>query len=196
MVTGVCGGRFRWSARIASGSPEFNTVIMRPIVFKLRFIVAGGLLALAACASDSERSEKALGDTVPAAAQDSAVVAAETTDTVATFAERIVIYVAATPDELAAVKAQMSEEDYFTMADDLMWYRATAHEFLEENGLPVRTVTGKRPLTFVVNGEKKEFDFSGHTTLDVVILYETNREPQGVAPVDLQDAAASYYRLQ
>lgn len=170
---------------------------MRQILFKLRLAVAGSLLVtLAACAPDSEPTEKALEDTVPPAAQDSAVVAARTADTVATFAERIVLYVEATPDELAAARTQMGEEDFSVMADDLMWYRATAYEFLEKNGLPVRTVTGKRPLTFVLNGEKKEFDFAGHTTLDVVILYETNREPQGVAPIDLQEAARAYFQFE
>jgi len=173
----------------------------------IRRFLAIGMLALAACAADSDGPDRAepAGDPAslapeapaspaPAEAARPANAAPASTDTLPPFSQRIVLFIEASAAELDAIRASRGEEDYHTMADDLMWYRATAREFLENNGLPVRALEGRQPLRFVVNGGVTSFDYSHIPTLDVVILYDTNREPVAAAPIDIEEATRAYFR--
>lgn len=175
----------------------------------IRRFLAIGMVALAACAPESDGPDRAepAGDpaslareapalTEPAAAERPASAAPASTDTLPPFAERIVLFIEASAADLDAARASRDEEEYYTMVDDLMWYRATAREFLENNGLPVRALQGRQPLRFVVNGEVRPFDYSHIPTLDVVILYDTNREPVAAAPIDIEEAARSYFQFE
>lgn len=101
------------------------------------------------------------------------------------ISDRIAIFMEATAAQIDSVRAQYSEEDFAIVADDMMWYRASAYEYLEKLGIPVRRVEGRRVFEYMVNGEPKRFDFPEATYLDVIVLYEPNREPRAIAPVDL-----------
>mgnify|MGYP003576203163 CR=1 FL=1 len=90
------------------------------------------------------------------------------------------------------MQGELSEEDAAVVGDDFMWYRAMAYEQLEKLGVPVTTITGRRPLSFIVDGVARSFDLSSQTTLDVVVLYDTNREPLIIAPIDIEQADEYY----
>jgi hypothetical protein len=94
---------------------------------------------------------------------------------------RIVIYIEATPVELEEVRAGVSE-DFSVIADDLMYYRSMAWEYLE--GLPYDRVriAGRRPISFLVSGVPRMFDFAEIELLDVVIAYEPGQQPRVIAP--------------
>jgi len=162
-------------------------------------LLASVVIGLSGCAPESETGGVADRADISAAVEDSvvanaaAVVDLAQPEELPPFGERIALFIEASAEDLDAARSTRSEEDYYTMADDLMWYRASAREFLENNGLQVRTLEGRQPLRFVVNGEARPFDYSHIPTLDVVILYDTNREPVAVAPIDIDEAVRSYF---
>jgi len=109
------------------------------------------------------------------------------------YREPVVVFMEASLEEIETAREGRSEEDFAIIADDLMWYRATAHEFLEARGLPVDTLEGRRRLAFVVGGETRGYDFADAPTLDVIVLYEPGKEPLAIASVDVE-RAVEYFR--
>jgi len=163
-----------------------------------KVLLVAAVIGLAGCATESETGGDAERPREPDAVVEAGVVNPAAVDSAQAdelppFAERVVLFVEATADDLDAARASRSEADHSTMADDLMWYRASAYEFLERNGFPVRTLQGRRTLRFVVDGEARPFDYSHIPTLDVIILYDTNRDPVAVAPIDIEEAVRSYF---
>lgn len=109
------------------------------------------------------------------------------------FGERTVVLMYADSAQLEEMRAGYTEEELATVGDDMMWYRAEAARWFEERGIPVVWLEGRRPLSFLVDGEYREFDFSAHETIDVVVLYDRNREPVAVAPIDAPAESESYF---
>lgn len=105
---------------------------------------------------------------------------------------RIVIYVAAPHKEVRALRDRYTEEEFQIIADDLMFYRATAIEYLENQGYPLLRLNGRRPVTFQIAGAPRLFEFADIKFMDFVVLYERNREPRVLAPNEV-DAAAAYF---
>lgn len=112
-------------------------------------------------------------------------------DTVRLFDEPVIVFMTASDSALDAVRAGMDEDDFYAMADDLMWYRATASEFLEQQGVPVISLSGRRPLHFLVDGEPRRFEFAELTTLDAVVLYRPGQEPMAIAPIATTDGTGT-----
>ena len=108
-------------------------------------------------------------------------------------AARVAIFLLADSAALEAARARHSADDFAVVADDMMWYRAEAWSFLEQRGIPIVSHQGRRTLRFRVGGTAQEFDFAAEPTLDLVVLYDVDRAPQAVAPVDVPAAAATYY---
>lgn len=109
------------------------------------------------------------------------------------ISDRIAIYMEATHAQLDSVRAQYSAEDYAVVADDMMWYRAAAYEYLEKLGIPVRRVAGRQVFEYMVNNEPQRYAPDART-LDVIVLYDANREPRSIAPVDLY-SINDYYNI-
>lgn len=144
------------------------------------------LLLLAACEQRPKPPEHAPTDSAPRlgpAEPDAHVIS-----------ERLVIFVEATPAQLDSVRARYSEEDYAVVGDDLMWYRATAAEYLEKLKLPFRYAKDREPVAFLVDGRPRRYDFRDAEALDLLILYDANREPRAIATADL-DAIHEYYGI-
>lgn len=130
------------------------------------------LLLLAACNGGTRDA----GETAPAAdlqPQDSA------------YASRVAIYMEATSADLDSARARLPEDDFYVMADDLMFYRSSAYEYLERRGVRVVRLAGRRPLSFLVNGVSRTYGFADFEPLDAIVLFEPGREPRVIAPVDL-----------
>ncbi len=101
------------------------------------------------------------------------------------FAERTAVYLQGTAETVAAALDSLPDDDAAVVADDLMFYRATSRELLEQAGWPVVTMEGRPRLGFVVGGETLVPDLSAHTTLDLVILYEPGAALRVVPPVEI-----------
>lgn len=101
------------------------------------------------------------------------------------YADRVAIYMEATTAELDSARARLPEADFYVMADDLMFYRSSAYDYLERSGVRVVRLTGRRPLSFEVNGATRTYGFEGFEPLDAIVLFEPGREPRVIAPVDL-----------
>jgi hypothetical protein len=63
-----------------------------------------------------------------------------------------------------------------------MFYRATAIEYLDSLHRPYTRLTGRRPLTFLVAGQPRTYDFRDVELLDFIVVYATDREPRVIAP--------------
>ena len=144
-------------------------------------------LALCACSNAQEsalpaRTDSAAGVSTAAPTSEPADKSAVLTSTAPT-----VIYVEATPAEIEAARARFSEEDFAVIADDLMFYRASAIERLEERQIPFTRLMGRRPLEFVIDGVRQSFDFKDVTALDFIVVQLPNESPRTFAPIEIDD---------
>jgi hypothetical protein len=110
------------------------------------------------------------------------------------FSRRVAVFMEADPRQIDSALGSTPEADRATVADDLMFYRSSAHEFLGRAGVEIVRVEGRPRVHFQVGGEMKELDFSSEPTLDVIVLYEPPKQPRAIAPVDV-DAATEYFGL-
>jgi hypothetical protein len=95
----------------------------------------------------------------------------------ASFDSRVVVLMEASAALIDSVRANMAEDDFFVLADDLMWYRATAVDYITEAGFPLVRVDRQRRLVFLVDGVPREYDFAAEPGLDLLVLYEPGRPP-------------------
>ena len=103
------------------------------------------------------------------------------------------IKVLATSDQIVAARSEgMSEEDFAVIADDLMFYRATAIEYLEKHGYPLLQLEGRRPLRFRVGNVARTYDFADVQLFDFIVAYEPGREPRVMAPNEVENVAAYF----
>ncbi len=148
------------------------------------------VLAFAVVTSCAEERapEDAPGTTTAAAPAPTATPATATQ----AFSERTAIFLLADSAELAFIRSQHGA-DYEIVADDMMWYRSEALGWLEQNEVPVVWFEGRRPLRFRVRGVEQDHDFGDLEFADVVVLYEPDSIPIGVATVDVPTAAPPYF---
>lgn len=102
------------------------------------------------------------------------------------FNTRVAVFMEATPEAIEKfAAAHGNTAEFEVIADDLMYYRASAHEYLAERGIPVVHLSGRRPLRFIVDGAIGVYTFPDVTTLDVIALFEPGREPIAFAPAGI-----------
>lgn len=102
------------------------------------------------------------------------------------FAGPIVVFMEASTGEIEAARGKMSEEEFHVMADDLSFYRSSAWDYLEKRGIPMARVSGRQPLSFVLDGAPRTFDFAQEPTLDLLVVFDGKHPPRAVAPIDVQ----------
>lgn len=135
----------------------------------------------------------------PASRQESATALPSTFDAVSTegltdpISTGTVIFLEASPAEIDSARAGRTEEDFAVIADDLMYYRAIAHEQLAVADVPVVRVTGRRRLTFQVEGAARDYDFAHSPLLDLIIVYLPEREPVAFPTLEV-DLAVKRFR--
>ncbi len=91
-------------------------------------------------------------------------------------------------------RGQYSEDDFAVVAEDMMYYRATAYDYLEQRGVEVVRTEGRVQPRFEVEGEPRTFDFSDEPYMDLIVLYEPGMLPLAIAPVDI-GRVAEYFGL-
>ena len=102
----------------------------------------------------------------------------------------VIIFMQATNEEIQAKRDEFEDEDdFYVMTDDLMWYRAEARRFLEEEEFAEILYRERGPLTFKVDGQVRTYDFDEHTTLDLIVGYRKGVEPMAVAPNEAHQLA-------
>jgi hypothetical protein len=132
---------------------------------------------LLACSEGARPAERAAVETAVEGAESKGPIDERILDQ--TVDRRLVVFVEASQAELEAVRAQYAEEDFGVVADDLMFYRSTAIEYLEERDYPLLRIEGRRPLRFRVSGSSRS-------------LYEPDREPRVIAPNEVE-LATDYF---
>jgi hypothetical protein len=109
------------------------------------------------------------------------------------IATATVVFMEASAAEIDEARAGTPAEDFEVIADDLMFYRATAREHLAALGSPPLHVSTRRPLDFVVAGERKHYDFTAERPLDLIVVYLPDREPRTFPTLEV-DQAIDYFR--
>ena len=155
--------------------------MVRPVIVFTGILLAGGAWTVGCAPADE--------DTRAPAVEADTTVAHDST----TFTERVVVLLTASEAALDTVRAERSAEDFFVVADDMMFYRSGVYDLVEELGLPFRSFTGRVPLTFRVGGVMRRYDFADVTWLDVVVLYEPGREPAVMAPIEFPMVVGDYF---
>jgi hypothetical protein len=122
----------------------------------------------------------------PAPAHTPAHASAHASTPVDTISRHAIIYLQAAQAELERLRDSIPADDFEVMADHLMYYRSTAYDLLARIWPEVVTLEGRRPLAFVVDGEVREYSFADHTTLDLIVVYRPGREPEALAPIDVE----------
>jgi hypothetical protein len=149
---------------------------------------AAMVVGISGCRDQARPSEAVQRDTLPASAS---FVGADTT----TFTDRVVVFMEATSDQIEKARGTLSAEDFAVMADDLMFYRSSAYDWLKAQQIPVKTFSGRRSLDFFVRGTIRRLDVTDVPFLDVIVLYDAGREPRVIAPIDIAEAAEYFQDL-
>ena len=149
---------------------------------RTRVVICVALIACMACserepASDDRADVDTTSATIP---RDSVIT------------QPVILYVEATDSAIDAQRSEVSADDFAVIADDLMFYRATAIEYLDSLPRPYTRVNGRRPLTFRVAGRPRTYDLRDVELLDFIVVYETDREPRVIAPNEAQ-VVAEYF---
>lgn len=101
------------------------------------------------------------------------------------YATPIVLLVSPGSEAIDSLKDALGE-DFYVVADDAMWYRASALELLDSLNLSY-AVTHARSATFLVQGQPRHVSWSDVTFAWFAVVYDGRTEPTISAFVDLHD---------
>ena len=99
------------------------------------------------------------------------------------YSTPIVLLVAPDSAEIAAMHAELGD-DFYVVADDAMWYRASAYTLLDSLRIPYADVA-KAEALFLVNGARRQFSWRDSELAWFAVVYDGAHEPEIVADVDL-----------
>ena len=80
-------------------------------------------------------------------------------------------------------------DDFYIVADDAMWYRASAYSLLDSLRIPYAEVVMKGEAIFLVDGARRQFSWRGSELAWFAVVYDGGSEPEIVADVDLSSIA-------
>jgi hypothetical protein len=99
--------------------------------------------------------------------------------------EPAILYIQASPSEIEQLRARTAPEDFFTIADDVMFYRSEAFSVVERASIPLVTRVGRIPVRFISDGQERVLDLSEVPWLVLIVLFKPGRDPLVLAPIDL-----------
>ena len=91
------------------------------------------------------------------------------------YSEPAILFLSPDSAGIEAMKARLGD-DFYTVADDAMWYRAEAFSLLDSLGVEYE-VMERAPLRFRVEGEPREYRWAEVGQLWFAVLYDGVREP-------------------
>ena len=103
------------------------------------------------------------------------------------YSTPIVLLVAPDSAEIAAMQAELGD-DFYIVADDAMWYRASAYTLLDSLRIPYTEVE-KGDAIFLVDGTRRQFSWRDSELGWFAVVYDGVSEPEIVADVDLGSIA-------
>ncbi|HYJ78084.1 MAG TPA: hypothetical protein VEW03_00580, partial [Longimicrobiaceae bacterium] len=104
----------------------------------------------------------------------------------------VVLVVSPDSQEIHALRDEFGE-DFYVVADDAMWYRASTHQMLDSLRIPYLPV-GRGHALFRVRGKTRRFDWSRRGEAWFLVLYNGEDEPSIAADVDLEAALMTFRR--
>jgi hypothetical protein len=110
------------------------------------------------------------------------------------FSDRVAVFMEASPEVLDSILSRHVEGDREIVADDAMYYRSSAYDFFDREGIRVVSLEGRTPLRFQIDGALEEFDFAAVRLADVIVLYDPGKAPRAIAPAELH-LAQEYFEL-
>jgi hypothetical protein len=107
----------------------------------------------------------------------------------ADFSAPIVLFVS--PDSAEIDRLQRTRgEDFYVAADDAMWYRAAAYEFLDSVGIP-HVEARRDSARFLVDGRPRVVAWDDVDRTWFAIVYDGRGAPAIAADVDIREAVAA-----
>lgn len=104
----------------------------------------------------------------------------------ADYTRPVVLFVSAEEAEIERLKTELGE-DFWTVADDAMWYRAEAYDLVQKRGIAHAQV-GRGQATFRVGGEVKPFSWAEDERPWFVVFYDGEHEPRALFDIELPEA--------
>jgi hypothetical protein len=110
----------------------------------------------------------------------------------ADYSEPIVLFVSPSGEEIERMRSE-GGEDFYTAADDTMWYRAHAREWVEEMGIASAAVE-RGDAIFMVGGEPVRFDWSNERAAWFLVIYNGIDPPEITWDAVVDEARAYFER--
>lgn len=103
------------------------------------------------------------------------------------YSTPIVLLVAPDSADIAAMHAELGD-DFYIVADDAMWYRASAYTLLDSLRI-LYTEVEKGEAIFLVDGARRQFSWRDSELAWFAVVYDGMSEPEIIADVDLSSIA-------
>ena len=152
--------------------------LQRMFMRKLRWVVP---LLMAGCVGSGDAPAGEEIATSAGAASGEQPAARDT----ASYNVPIVLLVSPDSQEIERLKQQLGE-DFYTVADDAMWYRASAYELLDSLQIPYAEVR-RGAARFLVDGRSTQVSWQDVELTWFSVVYDGKKEPRFTADVDLRD---------
>ncbi len=116
-------------------------------------------------------------------------------DTSKPISSRIVIFVSPTSDEIKKMKAETKDlEGFYAAADDYMFYKAEATNFLKSKKTPYK-LTQEKKIKFIVRKKVIEMDYSKSERDWFVLIYNGKDKPTKTYAIDIDEHEALLKQL-
>lgn len=105
------------------------------------------------------------------------------------YSSPVVLFVSPDSAELAAFRERLGDDDFYTVADDAMWYRSAAYTLLDSLRIPHAEV-GRSSARFLVDGRPQPFAWVDVPRPWFLVVYDGVAQPTIVPDIDLRDELA------
>ncbi len=115
-------------------------------------------------------------------------------DTSKPISSKIVIFVSPTSKEIDKIKKEAKNlEDFYTAADDLMYYTYEAEEYLDKLNVPHKDTHDKKK--FIVNNKVTEVDYSKSDETWFILIHNGKDKPTKTYAIEIDEHEAPLKQL-
>ena len=118
----------------------------------------------------------------------------ENKDTLLVYKRAAVLY-SPSSIRIAKLKKEMGEQDFYTAADDNVYYMSTAHEFLDSMKMPVLNADRKLFIKFIISEKVQQV-----VRLDTIaapwgiFFYDPKKQPLSIEILQIDEEYKSYFQ--
>ncbi|WP_298145576.1 hypothetical protein [Flavobacterium sp.] len=111
------------------------------------------------------------------------------------FKDQTAIIIEPTDRRIEERIREIGEEDFYTGADDYMWYLSESYETFRKNNLPVLKIKTDKIIKFVMeNGNYAIVDLTRDDELWQVYLFNPRLKPKKISMTDSENEFKTYFK--